>query len=172
MMRSTSVKTSRGPPAWWGGGRRRTAIEGKYRRNDKGNQHQNPPADRQRGGGGETTKGENQHEMERWHNLHAQQREDKIAYETKKIIIITHSPVLQHEQPDYPGHPPGSGLRRASAGRKRNEHEKPTVPCLNLGARLPRPWPSTECCGDRHDGIKNARTTQSPAQSGKKHLKL
>ena len=38
-----------------------------HRREDKENQRQNPPVDYHRGGGGET-KGENQHEMERWHN--------------------------------------------------------------------------------------------------------
>ena len=61
--------------------------------------------------------------------------------------------------------PPRGG--RGSAGRKRNEHEKPTVLCLNLPARLPRPWPGTERGGPA--GRKNAGTTPSPAQSGKKH---
>ena len=41
--------------------------EGEHRREGKGNQSQNPPAGYHRGGGGET-KGENQREMERWHN--------------------------------------------------------------------------------------------------------
>ena len=36
---------------------------------------------------------------------------------------------------------------------KKNEHEKPTVPCLCLAARLPRPWPRTEW-GGRRDGRK------------------
>ena len=66
-------KNSRGPPAWPGGARRRKAIEGKRRRDDKGNQRQKPPADRQHGGGGETKKGENQHEMERWHYLQSRE---------------------------------------------------------------------------------------------------
>ena len=51
----------------WGGRNEETQIEGEHRLKDKGNQNQKPPAGCHRGGGGET-KGENQHEMERWHN--------------------------------------------------------------------------------------------------------
>ena len=51
---------------------------------------------------------------------------------------------------------------------KKNEHEKPTVPCLCLAPRLPRPWPRTEW-GGRRDGRKaNKRaegTTPGPALS-------
>ena len=51
---------------------------------------------------------------------------------------------------------------------KKNEHEKPTVPCLCLAARLPRPWPRTEW-GGRRDGRKANRrakgTTPGPALS-------
>ena len=70
-------------------------------------------------------------------------------------------------QPYYPGCPPGWRLRRASAGRKIIEHEKPTVPCLILAARLPRPWPSTEWWGVGRTGEKNVRTAPSPAHSRK-----
>ena len=42
-------------------------VEVEHRREDKGNLSQNPPAGYHRGGGGET-RGEKQHEMERWHN--------------------------------------------------------------------------------------------------------
>ena len=38
---------------------------------------------------------------------------------------------------------------------KKNEQEKPTVPCLCLAARLPRPWPRTEW-GGRRDGRRKA----------------
>ena len=51
---------------------------------------------------------------------------------------------------------------------RKNEHEKPTVPCLCLAARLPRPWPRTEW-GGRRDGRKQTDeqkgTTPGPAQS-------
>ena len=39
---------------------------------------------------------------------------------------------------------------------KKSEHEKTTVPCLCLAARLPRPWPRTEW-GGRRDGKKANR---------------
>ena len=51
---------------------------------------------------------------------------------------------------------------------KKNEHEKPLVPCLCLAARLPRPWPRTEW-GGRRDGRKQTDeqkgTTPGPALS-------
>ena len=58
-----------------------------------------------------------------------------------------------------PWPPPGSELRRVLAGRqkrRKKEHEKRTVPCLSLAARLPRPWPRTEWRG-RRDGRKANR---------------
>ena len=59
------------PPAYRtrgrGGRNKGRQIEGEHRLKDKGNQSQKPPAGYHRGGGVET-KGENQHEMERWHN--------------------------------------------------------------------------------------------------------
>ena len=52
MIRKTTPKTlPRITRSEWRAARRRTATEGKRRRYDKGNQRQNPPADRQRGGG-------------------------------------------------------------------------------------------------------------------------
>ena len=57
-----------GVPSTWRGGREEARrIEGEQKREDKGEQSQNPPAGYHRGGGGET-KGEDQHETERWHN--------------------------------------------------------------------------------------------------------
>ena len=60
-------KPSRASSAWRGGARRIRRIEVEHRREVKGNQSLNPPAGYHRGGGG-GTKGENQHEMERWRN--------------------------------------------------------------------------------------------------------
>ena len=51
MIRQTTVNILPRTTSVAGGARRRKAIEGKRRRCDKGNQRQNPPADRQRGGG-------------------------------------------------------------------------------------------------------------------------
>ena len=68
MARQTTVKTLPCTVSVAGGGRdEEKRIEGEHRREDKGNEIQNPPAGYHRGGGGET-KGENKHEMERWHN--------------------------------------------------------------------------------------------------------
>ena len=91
-------KTNRrqNPPAYRrrGGGERdeERRIEGEHRREDKGNQSQNPPTGYHRGGGGET-KGENQHEMERWHN--PQSREEggclaENAYQKRKQNNVHH----------------------------------------------------------------------------------
>ena len=49
---------------------------------------------------------------------------------------------------------------------KKNEHEKPTVPCLGLSARLPRPWPSTEW-GGRRDGRRKATKRAKGTTSGR-----
>ena len=43
---------------------------------------------------------------------------------------------------------------------KKNEHEKPTVPCLCLAARLPRPWPRTEW------GVGGTEEKQADEQKG------
>ena len=51
MIRQTSVKTLPGIPSVAGGARQRNAAERKHRRYDTGNQRENPPADRHRGGG-------------------------------------------------------------------------------------------------------------------------
>ena len=86
-------KPSRVSSAWRGGRDEERRIEVEHRREDKGSQSQRPPARYHRGGGGET-KGENQHEMERWHNPqsreggrclaeNAYQRENKTTCITK-----------------------------------------------------------------------------------------
>ena len=43
---------------------------------------------------------------------------------------------------------------------KKNEQEKPTVPCLSLTARLPRPWPSTEWRGSAGRKKKSKQTSK------------
>ena len=43
------------------------------------------------------------------------------------------------------------------AGTKK-KHAKTTIPCLNLAARLPRPWPSTELGGVGRTGKKHTHT--------------
>ena len=103
--------------------------------------------------GGET-KGKNQHEMERRHN--PQSREGgrclaENAYPNRKQNKCITRKRTQNIQScatvcvaRLPWPPPGSELRRASAGRQKKLTQKPTVPCLSLVARLPRPWPSTE----------------------------
>ena len=54
----------------------------------------------------------------------------------------------------------------------KNEHEKPTVPCISLAARLPRPWPSTEWRSRQSAGRKkkskqtSKRDHPGPALSG------
>ena len=73
LTRQTTVRTLPQTASVAGGARRRKAIEGKRGRYYKGNQRQDPPADRQRGRG-RKRKSENQHGMERWHN--AQSREE------------------------------------------------------------------------------------------------
>ena len=47
---------------------------------------------------------------------------------------------------------------------KKNEHEKPTVPCLCLAARLPRPWPRTEWGGSA--GRKKSKQTSKRDNPG------
>ena len=67
MARPTTVKTLPRIVGVAGGRDEERRIEGEHRREDKENQSHNPPAGYRRGGGGET-RGENQHEMERWHS--------------------------------------------------------------------------------------------------------
>ena len=63
MIRQSTVKNLPRTVSVAGGLRRRKAVEGKRRRYDKGDQQSK--TDRQRGGWGETKKGQHQHEMER-----------------------------------------------------------------------------------------------------------
>ena len=153
--------------------RRRTRIEVEHRREDKGNQSQNPPAGYHRGGGGET-KGENQHEMERWHNRQSREgclaenayqkrKQNNVHHKGKKTkhTVLCHcvssqitlaAPMLGAEE----------GVSRTT---KKNEHEKTTVPCLCLAARLPRPCPSTEW-GGRRDGRRKTNKREKRDHPG------
>ena len=50
------------------------------------------------------------------------------------------------------------------AGTKK-KHAKTTIPCLNLAARLPRPWPSTELGGVGRTGKKHTHTHTHTART-------
>ena len=67
MARPTTVKPLPRIVGVAGGRDEETRIEGEHRREDKGKQSKKPSAGYHRGGRGEA-KGENQHELERWHN--------------------------------------------------------------------------------------------------------
>ena len=76
----------------WRGGRDDKALWQDQPPSKPSRQSQNPPAGYHRGGGGET-KGENQHEMERWHN--PQSREGgrflaENAYQKRKQNNVHH----------------------------------------------------------------------------------
>ena len=114
-------------------------IEGEHRREDKENQSQNPPAGYHRGGG--ETKGENQHEMERWHNpwsreggevpsrkrIAERKQKTRITKKIKEDIMSCATVCLARLL--WP--PPGSELGRASAGRQKEKNKK------NLQSRPP-----------------------------------
>ena len=61
----------------------------------------------------------------------ARKGEKRLAQnvEQRQHNKITNSLVPCYEWTGYPGRPPGSGLRRASAGRNLNEHGELTVLC-------------------------------------------
>ena len=170
------------PPAYrqrCGGGRgEEKRIEGKHRRLDKGNQSQSPPAGYHRGGGGRdkrrkpTRHGKaaqptvplegdvpNRKRIaeRKQNNVHHKEKKTKhtVLCHCVSSLITLAAPRLGAEE----------GVGRTT---KKNEHEKPTVPCLCLAARLPRPWPRTEW-GGRRDGRKANRrakgTTPGPALS-------
>ena len=131
------------PPAYrqrGGGGRvEEKRTRGAHRREDKGNQSQNPPAGYHRGGG--ETKGENQHEMERWHNpwsreggevpsrkrIAERKQKTRITKKIKEDIMSCATVCLARLL--WP--PPGSELGRASAGRQKEKNKK------NLQSRPP-----------------------------------
>ena len=117
MARPTTVKTLPRIVSVPGGGRgEEKRIEREHRREDKGNQSENPPqATIVAGGGG--TKGENQHEMERWHNPQSREGGEvpsgkRIAKRKQKKRASqrredrTYSSVPLCELPDFPGRPP------------------------------------------------------------------
>ena len=129
-------------------------------------------------GGGET-RGENEHKMERWHNpqsreggwclaenAYQKRTQNNVHHKGKKtkhtVLCYCVSSQLTLAAPRL-GAEEGVGKTT-----KKNEHEKPTVPCLCLAARLPRPWPRTEWEG-RRDGRKANRrakgTTPGPTPS-------
>ena len=169
MSRPTTVETL--PSSAWRRGRdEERRIEVEHRCEDKGNQSQNPRAGYHRGRGGETN-GENQHEKERWHNspsleggrclagnAYQKRKQNNVHHKGKK----TKHAVLCHcvsSQITLAAPPARSGGGRRQDDTK-NEHEKPTVLCLCLAARLPRPWPRTEC-GGRREGRKANRPAKT-----------
>ena len=140
--------------AWRGQRDEERRIEEEHRREDKGNQSQNRPAGYHRGGGGRdqrrkpTRNGKAaQPTVPRGGEVPSRKR---IAVKNKTTCITKkRRQNIQSCATAWVARLPwpllSSALRKASAGRqKKNEHGKPTVPCLSLAARLPRPWPSTE----------------------------
>ena len=90
-------------------------------------------------------------------------RRNYTTEKEKKKITQSCATIGVAEIPRTPPAPWGGG---GSAGRKRNEHEKHTVLCLNLAARLPRPCHGPELGGGRQD-----KKTQEPPPSLPDHAR-